>query len=74
MHVEGEKCMVSTGIDGSCTFGTGELDEYGYWEFPCRKCAKAYEERNPGEVAWPFGVENLPKWRRIPGLGSAVDE
>jgi hypothetical protein len=29
------KCDVSTGIDGSITAGTGYLDDYGFFEFPC---------------------------------------
>lgn len=48
-------CRISTGIherldaNGSqnkpwgLTFGSGELDDYGYWEFPCLDCARYYE-------------------------------
>lgn len=28
-------CRVSTGIDNSLTFGTGYLDDNGFWEHPC---------------------------------------
>jgi hypothetical protein len=28
-------CNTSTGICGNITRGTGRLDFYGYWEFPC---------------------------------------
>ena len=47
-------CKVSTGICGSLTFGTGELDNYGYWEKPCLECAKAWREQYPEET-WPKG-------------------
>ncbi len=46
------ECLVSTGIDGTPTFGSGELDEHGYWEHPCDKCARAWEKEK-GEPAWP---------------------
>jgi hypothetical protein len=29
------KCRVSTGIDDYLTFGTGALDDWGFYEFPC---------------------------------------
>lgn len=32
-------CGISTGIDGRMTAGWGELDDYGFWEFPCERCA-----------------------------------
>ena len=41
---ERPECASSTGICGSTTFGTGELDPYGYWRFPCEECEKAWEE------------------------------
>jgi len=47
------KCSASTGICESTTFGSGELDQYGYWEFPCSICAREYE-RKYGEICWPF--------------------
>ena len=37
-------CSSSTGIHGGMTFGTGELDQNGYWEFPCRACAIHFDE------------------------------
>jgi hypothetical protein len=33
----GEKPCYSSGIDDSTTCGYGELDEYGFWEFPLPK-------------------------------------
>lgn len=48
-------CAVSTGICDSLTFGQGDLDEYGYWEFPCDPCARDYERRHPENApCWPF--------------------
>lgn len=38
------KCRVSTGIGDELTFGSGELNSMGYWEFPCPICAKKWED------------------------------
>lgn len=38
-------CSCSTGAHEGITFGHGELDEHGYWEFPCRVCAEAEDKR-----------------------------
>ena len=51
-------CGISSGIDGSITFGSGLLDENGYWEYPCSVCARAFEEKYPDMVdkygpCWP---------------------
>lgn len=40
------ECGVSTGIDGKLTFGTGHLDDHGFWEYPCESCEQASLERN----------------------------
>jgi hypothetical protein len=45
-------CCSSTTIAGEISFGTGELDDYGFWQFPCRLCAEAYELQT-NKVAWP---------------------
>ena len=52
-----KECNVSTGICESLTFGSGELDDYGYWEKPCEKCARAFEKLEPEYKGrcWPFG-------------------
>lgn len=34
------ECACSTGIHEGLTYGSGELDDYGYWEFPCWECAR----------------------------------
>ena len=48
-------CNVSTGIHGELTFGTGKLDDYGYWEFPCDECARKWEMAYPEDYpCWPF--------------------
>jgi hypothetical protein len=41
---ERPECCSSTGICGATTFGTGELSAYGYWQFPCEICEKAWAE------------------------------
>lgn len=33
-----KKCGFSTGIDGFITAGQGNLDNNGFWEFPCGLC------------------------------------
>lgn len=62
------KCGASTGIhesddsDGTpqnpwgLTFGSGQLDDYGYWEIGCSECARwhEYEDGVPVGSYWPF--------------------
>jgi hypothetical protein len=33
-------CSTTTHIAGCLSFGSGELDDLGCWEFPCRICRK----------------------------------
>ncbi len=37
------KCYASS-FDNVPTFGSGELDDYGFWERPCYVCARMWEE------------------------------
>lgn len=55
-------CKISSGIhscpeqsDPGLTFGSGKLNDLGYWDKPCTPCARAYEKEHPevGEC-WPF--------------------
>jgi len=49
-------CSISTGVCDNLTFGKGELDPNGYWEFPCQKCADAFLAENGSldtEVLYP---------------------
>jgi hypothetical protein len=50
------RCYCSTGIHEGLTFGSGELDFYGYWEHPCSKCARWHEQEKglPLNTYWPF--------------------
>jgi hypothetical protein len=66
-----QKCSSSTGIHGDeshplsgMTFGSGRLDQYGYWEFPCLTCARAFEKLHPdsGE-AWPYADMDLQSYK-----------
>lgn len=41
------KCKCSTGIHEGLTFGSGRLDQHGYWEFPCRICAAQHDRERP---------------------------
>jgi len=48
-------CKISTGIHEGLTFGKGELDDMGYWEFPCNECARENERLFPEDgKCWPF--------------------
>ena len=40
---ERPECHASS-FEGMATFGTGKLDEYGFWEYPCPICKKAWDE------------------------------
>jgi hypothetical protein len=42
-----KSCSFSTGIDGSITAGTGDLDANGYWSKPCEPCAKRANKLDP---------------------------
>lgn len=42
-------CSVSTGIHEGLTFGSGELDNNGYWEKPCKICAAGWEKKRENE-------------------------
>jgi len=54
------KCGFSTGIHDGLTVGQGELDFYGYWEFPCYECARKHEQEHPeSSPVWPFSKEYL---------------
>jgi hypothetical protein len=45
------QCKTSTGIDGSITRGTGKLDDFGYWEFPCGHTAQSVPPDDSGTWA-----------------------
>jgi hypothetical protein len=49
-------CGVSTGIDGSLTFGSGHLDANGFWERPCNVCEKTHRERDADQRAWKIAL------------------
>lgn len=57
---EGHSCRISTGIHDCPTFGTGELDDYGFWAKPCYECAREYEKQFPKcGFCWPFTRKQL---------------
>ena len=39
-----QNCSSSTSVNGSLTFGYGSLDDQGYWEHGCRKCAENWDK------------------------------
>lgn len=51
------ECGASTGLHEGVTFGKGFIFESGFFELPCRPCAKAWDELHPNDEfgpAWPF--------------------
>ena len=54
-HCGNPQCSTSTGVCESITHGWGNLNDYGYWEYPCETCARHYEMR-PNQD-WPFSNE-----------------
>lgn len=50
------ECGASLGIHEGPTFGSGQLDDNGYWEIPCYTCAREWDSANPNAEcpAWPF--------------------
>jgi len=69
-----EGCKVSNGIHGGLTFGYGELDKYGYWEYPCVICARAWEKKYPEEgPCWPFSEEKHDEAFNYYGLPASTN-
>ncbi len=59
---EGHVCHLSTGIHDCLTFGTGDLDANGFWEYPCWECARKHEREFPEcGPCWPFTESQLEK-------------
>ena len=49
-----EDCYISSSIDEiTLTFGSGELDDFGFWEHPCFICASTWKEKYPENHVWP---------------------
>lgn len=58
-------CNMSTSIGDWLTFGSGYLDDLGFWEKPCYECARAHEEKYPEDFpCWPFSKEYLEELKR----------
>jgi len=59
-HCGNPDCKASSSISEHLTFGSGELDEHGFWEHPCPICARAFEKEYPKYApCWPFTDEQL---------------
>lgn len=66
---DNSECGTSSDIMETLTFGSGELDYYGYWENPCTKCARAHEEAHPEDApCWPYAPKDLAEIRRQLGI------
>lgn len=65
-------CSVSTGIHEGLTFGSGELDYYGYWEIPCVICARAHEQKHPEEALLAVRERRRMKMKMNKNLAHAI--
>ena len=55
-----EQCCVSTCIIDCLSFGSGLLDDLGFWQHPCYECAREHEKKFPKDFpCWPFSKEYL---------------
>ena len=82
------KCSTSTGIHEGLTFGSGRLDEFGYWSHPCRTCAEHFDltiEQTRARIKRDFMIDGMPEaaaqlrvdqqeWLRIPAWPFAAAE
>lgn len=60
-----ERCRTSSTIAETMSFGRGDLDENGFWEYGCYECARAWEKQFPQDgPCWPHTKETLEKWKR----------
>lgn len=70
------KCGVSNVGLALTTFGRGELDDYGYWQYPCSACARAFEKLHPkhGSCWPPPAIKNFNRRppKAISRIGSEV--
>jgi hypothetical protein len=48
------ECGASTTINEDISFGTGFLDNDGFWEEGCYTCARAWEKIHHHDRAWPY--------------------
>lgn len=55
-------CGISTGIHDRLTFGSGRLDDCGFWEKPDYEAARTYERLHPESApCWPHTDEQIAK-------------
>jgi len=66
------ECSASTGYFSEyegwplsgLTFGSGRVDQYGYFEFPCSTCAQAFEKLHPEATpCWPNDDFNFATYK-----------
>jgi hypothetical protein len=56
------------------SFGTGLLDNLGFWEIGCPECARAHEAQFPEDgECWPHSDETLIAWAKLSSLKKAWD-
>lgn len=60
----GHKCGVSSTVYDAISFGTGELDDNGFWEHGCYECARAWEKQFPASgECWPHSRLTIMRWK-----------
>lgn len=66
-------CSTSTGFHDGLTFGSGKLDDWGYWEVPCGPCAREWERLHPEDApCWPFEADVEAQKRGYANADEAV--
>ena len=59
-----DKCKTSTTIYEALSFGKGRLDDYGFWQYPCAECARAWEVQFPESGdCWPHSQKTLDEMK-----------
>jgi len=54
---DGHNCNVSSTISEDLSFGNGELDDNGFWQYGCYECARAHEKQFPESgKCWPYSL------------------
>lgn len=71
----GHRCGASSTIYEALSFGTGRLDEHGFWEHGCYECARAHESQFPEDgICWPHSVQTLEEWRERDRANTLMSE
>ncbi len=67
------ECSTCTGIDDRLTFGSGELDDNGFWQFPCKICEDYWYEIGIWEARWRYALDMLALGVPAEGIRAALN-